>query len=266
MNLNDAAPGSLAENYERYLGPLFFEPYAQNLAKRIAQSVDSVLELACGTGRLTKYLLEKLSDNSEIIATDLNSDMLDVAKTVINDPRVKWQLADAQNLPFQEKTFDLVACQFGFMFFADKRKALSEVYRVLKRNGTFLFNTWDEVKYNAISCITEEVFTEIYGDESPSFSTRGPYSYFNVDEIFNQCQQAGFSDIKFDIVSIVSEGAAADNIIKGLVHGSPLTKYILERDFSIENIERKLHAKLSAYFNSSKNTHSMQALVFTGIK
>lgn len=138
MSLSTAFEGSIPVNYDRYLGPFLFEPFALNLLQKLPiKALNKVLEIACGTGRVTKHLTGSLTEDGTLTATDLNPDMLSVAKENLHDPRIKWMQADAQHLSFDDAIFDTVVCQFGVMFFPDKLKAFKETYRVLKPGGRF---------------------------------------------------------------------------------------------------------------------------------
>jgi ubiquinone/menaquinone biosynthesis C-methylase UbiE len=141
--------GSIPSIYDRYLGPLIFEPYAQDLANRLSDlHAERVLETAAGSGIVTRALLRSLPASASIVATDLNQPMLDHAAKQVSSSRVSWQKADAQALPFPDGAFDAVVCQFGVMFFPDKQKAYREARRVLKPGGHFVFNVWDSIEYN----------------------------------------------------------------------------------------------------------------------
>src|ERR1700761_3090253 len=137
--------GEDAENYDFYLGPILFEPYARYLASKIdTDNVKSVLEIACGTGRVTRHICKTLPVDIKFTATDISNDMLDVAKRGFDKENVIFQAEDIQNLSFPDSTFDLVICQFGMMFLPDKKKGFDEVYRILKPGGKFMFSTWDD--------------------------------------------------------------------------------------------------------------------------
>jgi len=140
--------GSIPALYDKYLGPLIFEPYAEDLAQRLS-TLDAarVLEAAAGTGIVTRALLHALPGSVAIVATDLNQPMVDHAAAQVSSGRVTWQKADAQSLPFPDSVFDAVVCQFGVMFFPDKRQAYREARRVLKPGGRFIFNVWDKLEY-----------------------------------------------------------------------------------------------------------------------
>ena len=136
--------GSIPALYDRYLGPLIFEPYAAELAGRVASGTASrILETAAGTGILTRVLARLLPDTTEIVATDLNQPMLDFAAAQPGTARVTWRRADALALPFPDQSFDVVACQFGAMFFPDKIAAYREALRVVGRGGYLIFSVWD---------------------------------------------------------------------------------------------------------------------------
>src|SRR5438132_1761728 len=152
MSSNTVFTNSIAENYEKYMGPIFFEPYAKDTVNRLSSGkVNSILEIACGTGQVTRLLRERFPD-AKIIATDLNPGMLELAKKIVKpEDKIEWLAADAQELPFGENTFDAVICQFGLMFVPNKQKAVNEAYRVLKPDARFIFNTWDRIEKNLVN-------------------------------------------------------------------------------------------------------------------
>src|SRR5712691_5626072 len=143
--------GSIPKFYERYLVPLLFEPYAADLVNRLAsRSLARVLEVAAGTGVVTRRLASVLPERVSIVATDLNQPMLDLASAIGTKRPVEWRQADAMQLPFPDGTFDAVVCQFGVMFFPEKSKAFSEARRVLRPGGAFIFNVWDRIEENEL--------------------------------------------------------------------------------------------------------------------
>src|SRR5438067_1269268 len=145
MSSLTAFEGTVPARYDQFLGPALFEPYALDLIERVQNKpMNKILEIACGTGRLTRHLISALPEGDRLTATDLNSDMIEIAKRTVKDNRISWQVVDAQNLPFADNSFDMIICQFGVMFFPDKVTAFKEAYRVLKPEGLFIFNTWDE--------------------------------------------------------------------------------------------------------------------------
>src|ERR1700716_3285700 len=171
MTTVDAAfSGSIPALYDKHLGPLIFESYAQDLAARLAPfNPGRVLEVAAGTGIVTRALLRSLPSGASIVATDLNQPMLDHAATQVSSSRVNWQKADAQALPFPDGAFDAVVCQFGVMFFPDKQKAYREARRVLKPDGHFIFNVWDGIEHNEFADLVTQAVADMFADDPPSF-------------------------------------------------------------------------------------------------
>jgi ubiquinone/menaquinone biosynthesis C-methylase UbiE len=169
--------GSIPEIYNRLLVPLIFESYALDLAKRVIETSPAhVLETAAGTGVLTRAIAARLPTGARIVATDLNQPMLDHAKSQqSDDDRIEWRQADAQALPFQDQSFDAVACQFGTMFFPDKVKGYKEARRVLKPGGHFFFNVWDKISENDFADIVTKELAAVFPDDPPRFLARTPY-------------------------------------------------------------------------------------------
>ncbi|HLW13061.1 MAG TPA: class I SAM-dependent methyltransferase, partial [Casimicrobiaceae bacterium] len=149
IDIDKVFAGSIPEIYDTLLVPLIFEPYAADLARRLAeQPLHRILEIAAGTGVVTRAMARALPPDVSITATDLNAQMIDRARAVGTVRNVEWRPADAINLPFGDGTFDAVVCQFGAMFFPDKQKAFSEARRVLRAGGSLLFNVWDRIEEN----------------------------------------------------------------------------------------------------------------------
>ena len=268
MSSTIAFSGSVPANYEKYLGPALFEPYALDIINRVKNKrFSTVLELACGTGRVTRHLLKLIPENGQLVASDINPDMVEIGKTVVTYDSVLWLVADAQQLPFKEESFDLVVCQFGIMFCPDKEKAVEEAYRVLTPKGSFVFNVWDDMIYNPSSALIKKVVDEIMGDQSPDFLKKGPYSFYNKEEIKRLLQEAGFNSIKLEVVPKIGHYDSANDIIKGFVDGSPLASYLTELDAErSKKIRDQLFVELSAAFGEENLSVPMQAIVVEASK
>lgn len=177
-NVDAAFVGTIPQLYERYLVPLIFEPYAADLASRVAHcQPSSVLEIATGTGVVTRQLAMVLPSGVSIVATDLNQSMLDQAAAVGIARPVAWQQANAMQLPFPDGAFDVVVCQFGVMFFQDKARAYSEAKRVLRPGGRFLFNVWDRIDQNEFADIVTNSLKTLFPIDPPQFLARVPHGY-----------------------------------------------------------------------------------------
>ena len=161
--------GSIPENYDRYMVPLIFEPYAVDLAARaVALSPVAVLEIAAGSGVVTRALAPKLSPEARYVVTDLNQPMVGYAASrQPPDPRITWRQADALALPFEAATFDLVICQFGATFFPDRVAGYREARRVLKPSGHFLFSVWDRIEDNVFADEVTNALAELFPHDPP---------------------------------------------------------------------------------------------------
>lgn len=257
-----AFAGSVPANYDKYLGPFLFEPYAKDLVQRLTKGLHKVLEIACGTGRVTKHLVATLASDGQLTATDLNPDMVSVAQQEVPDTKVIWSVADAQQLPFEDETFDAVVCQFGVMFFPDKAKAFTETHRVLKMGGKFLFNTWDAVDANPPIAILDKVLKEVFGEAAPDFLRAAPYSLYDKKLIKSLLQQALFKNIKMEVVTMNSGYSTPDDIIKGFLEGTPLFTYLAEKDAAQRNIiQQNIKKQLTEQFGESSSNVPLQAIV-----
>lgn len=239
--------GSIPANYDKYLGPILFEPYALNLVERLKNDkIEHLLELACGTGRVTKHLVNLISKNGSLVATDLNPGMLEVAKEKVVNNKIEWIAADAQDLSFNDRQFDHVVCQFGVMFFPDKEKSFREVYRVLKPGGKYIFNTWEAVEKNPRINTIWNVVYEVFKNESPDFFQKGPYSLYDKDEIERMLLNAGFKNIRIETVATTPKYNQPDDLIKGFTEGSTLSNFLKEKD---EKIQLELNKRLEEELN-----------------
>jgi len=176
MGATDAAfAGSIPATYEQYLGPLLFAPFADDMAARLRDvGQGRVLETAAGTGIVTRALVKTLPPDVEIIATDLNQAMLDLAAERLQADNVTWKQADAQKLPLEDSSFDAIVCQFGVMFFPDKLTAYREALRVLKPGGRFVFNVWNSLDHNEVSRIISDTAGKGLSDDPLRFIQRLP--------------------------------------------------------------------------------------------
>jgi SAM-dependent methyltransferase len=222
--------GSIPALYDRCLGPLLFEPYAEEMARRAAGlAPGDVLETAAGTGIVTAALARALP-GARIVATDLNQAMLDVAAARIESPSVRFRTADAQALPFADASFDIIVCQFGAMFFPDRVTAYREARRVLRPGRRFLFSVWDRLEENPASDTAATAVAELFPDDPPDFLRRVPFSYFDKGEVERDLRAAGFGRVDAETVSLPHGPAGVREAAVGLCEGTPLRSEIEDRD------------------------------------
>ncbi|HXU56648.1 MAG TPA: class I SAM-dependent methyltransferase [Casimicrobiaceae bacterium] len=228
--------GSIPKFYEEYLVPLIFEPYAGDLASRLAsrqstRKLSRVLEIAAGTGVVTRHLASKLPADVSIVATDLNQPMLDTAADMGTSRPVEWRPADAMQLPFEGGEFDAVVCQFGVMFFPDKAKAFSEARRVLRPGGVLLFNVWDRIEENEFADAVTTALESLFPDDPPRFLARTPHGYHDVAAVTRDLRGGGFaSPPQVDTVAARSKAASPRIPALAYCQGTPLRSEIEARD------------------------------------
>ena len=215
--------GSVPALYDQYLGPLIFEPYALDLAERVAAlGAKRVLETAAGTGIVSRAMARRLPGDCAILATDLNQPMLDHAVSQTKAVNVTYGQADAQALPFEDSAFDAVVCQFGFMFFPDKAAALAQVRRVLKPGGKFLFNVWDRLEANEFPHVTVTALNALYPDSPPQFLSRTPYGFNDKAVLEKLVREAGFARVEIETMAKTSRAPSSREPAIGFCQGSPL--------------------------------------------
>lgn len=222
--------GSIPGLYDRYLGPLLFQPYADEVTMRVRDlNPSDILETAAGTGLVTAALHRQLP-HARIVGTDLNPAMLQVAAQRIRSDRVSFQPADAQDLPFPDESFDAVVCQFGMMFLPEKVTGHREARRVLRDGGRFVSVMWDRLDRNPASQLAHEAVAALYPDDPPSFLARTPFGYSDPVQIEQDLRSAGFGGVQIDTVALESQPVTASDAATGLVAGCPLRSEVEARD------------------------------------
>jgi len=216
--------GSVPELYDTHMVPLIFEPYAQDMARRVAALKPArVLETAAGTGVVTRALARTLPVGTEIVATDLNQPMLDRAAAVGTQQPVRWQQADAMQLPFDAASFDVVVCQFGVMFFPDRAHGFREARRVLRPGGTFLFNAWDRIEENEFADVVTNALATVFPADPPRFMARTPHGYSDPAQIAADLAAAGFTTLpKIETIAARSRAASPSVPAVAYCQGTPL--------------------------------------------
>lgn len=221
--------GNIAEQYEELLGPFLFEPFAIDLAGRVGNHPSSaILELACGTGRLTRHLAAQGRPDGRLVATDINAEMLSVARRALPDPRIGWAVADIANLPFDDAEFDLVVSQFGMMFPADKGKAFGETRRVLRKGGRLVFSTWAPAVENPLWSALGQQMRVAFGDSAEG-PIAVPFSLSEEAPVFELLRGSGFSKVSARTVQLEVRIESAAMAARGLILGTPVLNIVRER-------------------------------------
>jgi ubiquinone/menaquinone biosynthesis C-methylase UbiE len=260
--------GSIPEIYDRFLVPLIFESYALDLAKRLAKTNPrDVLETAAGTGALTRAIASRLPAHARIVATDLNQPMVTHAAAQFRDDRIEWRQADALALPFDDQSFDVVACQFGVMFFPDKLQGYKEARRVLKPGGHFFFNVWDRISENEFADTVTEALATVFPHNPPRFMARTPHGYHDVERIREELNAAGFTSISVDAVDERSKASSPRDPAIAYCQGTPLRNEIEARDASrLEDATKQAAEALARRFGSGTIEGRIRAFVITAVR
>ena len=264
METTDKAfAGSIPEIYDRLMVPLIFEPYAIDLAGRVAALAPrDVLETAAGTGVLTRALASRLAPSTRIVATDLNQPMLDQSVKRAPVRGVEFRQADALELPFDDRSFDVVACQFGAMFFPDKVRGYAEARRVLRTGGRFLFNVWDRIEANEIADVVTQALAEMFPADPPRFMARTPHGHYEVEPIRRDLAAAGLTDIAVDVVDARSLAPSARHAAVAYCQGTPLRTEIEARDAArLEEATSRAADALARRFGTGDVDGAIRALV-----
>jgi SAM-dependent methyltransferase len=260
-----AFSGSIPEFYDRQLGPVLFEPYAADLAARLPGGEGlRVLELACGTGIVTRRLREALPASATLVATDLNQPMIEYARGAVPAAGIDWSQADAQALPHEDGSFDVVVCQFGFMFLPDKALGFREARRVLAPGGVLLGNVWRSLDENPLLRVIHETLAAIFPDDPPRF-LETPYGYA-ADRLRADLDRAGWDDVRLEDVRLEGRSPSAADYALGFVRGSPLNHELVERGADLDDVLGRLIEALVPVGGDHPLRAEQAAIVITALR
>jgi len=262
VDLSTSFSGSIPQYYDMCLGPAWFDAFAADLAQRLpTKPPGDVLEIACGTGLLTRRVRERLDPSVRLVASDLSKAMLDYARGKLGDANgIEWREADAVSLPFHDGEFGALVCGFGVMFVPDKEAALGEARRVLKDGGILLFNVWDRIEENPHGAAYAEVIEGLFpGDEEMRF--RIPYEMHDPALLRRLLTQAQFANIRIEKKRLQLSTASARTIAIGQIRGTPRSLLIEKRGVSLDEVVEKVTAALEKIGGADPYRGPIQAIV-----
>jgi ubiquinone/menaquinone biosynthesis C-methylase UbiE len=263
MEIDTVFAGPVPQIYDRYLGPLLFQPFAEAVAERLSVADRAILETASGTGIITRVVAAKLPQ-SVILATDLNPAMLEVAAESLQAGNLKWQQADAQSLPVDAASFDAVLCGFGVMFMPDKVAVFREARRALVRGGRFIFTVWDRIETNPLMHIADHTTASLFPDDPPHFLARIPCGYHDGDRIERELRDAGFTSVRIEEVQRDADVPCPLEPAVGCCQGTPLRSEIEARDpAGLIRVTNTVAAAMTEQFGNGSFRAPMQALLIT---
>jgi len=188
---------SVASAYDNVLVRYLFKPWAVRLIEENQPwSGRSVLDLATGTGIVAEQLAGQVGPGGNVIGTDINGEMLALAKKRCADsnPAVRFIECPAHPLDIPDSSIDFVVCQQGFQFFPDKVAAAKEIYRVLRDDGKVIATTWlpvTECEYFGAIC---DALTSI-GELELADMMRVPFDFMPESELTAAFEEAGFKNV-----------------------------------------------------------------------
>lgn len=250
------------QHYNDCLGPLYFDHYAADLAQRLPKITQGdVLEIACGTGLVTKKLREHLDPSLPLVATDLSKAMLDYARNKLGESNgILWEEADALKLPFDAGSFGAVVCGFGIMFTPDRRAALREARRVLIKGGSLLFNVWDAIEENPHALSSATVIEGIFPNDA-EMRFRLPYDMGDPAYLRQLLSESGFRDTRIETRRVIIEGADPRSIATGMIRGTPRSALIEKRGISLDHVIEKIASALRDTGGDPYRGHAQAVIV-----
>ncbi len=248
--------------YDEQLAPVTFGPFARELVARVpADCAGPVLELACGTGAVTRLLRARLPRSTELVATDLSPAMLDYARTRAGGAAgIRWQAADLQQLPFDDASFSTIVCGFGFMFAPDRPRAFGEARRVLATGGRLFFSVWDRIEENPHALANARVVEALFPGD-PQMKFRLPYELHDEGVLRELLASARFGEAAIETVRIPITGVDPHALADGQVRGTPRSALLLERGVALEGVIEATAAQLARAGGNPYSGHAQAKLV-----
>jgi ubiquinone/menaquinone biosynthesis C-methylase UbiE len=248
-----------ARFYEEKFVPTLFEKWAGVMVDRLEiQKSDHFLDVACGTGIVARTAGSRI-DNLRVSGCDINNAMLEVAKEIA--PPITWIKAGAEDLPFQEQSFDKIGCQFGIMFFEDKIESLNEMLRVRKDKGRIIIGIWDVIEANTGYYDLQQLLEKIGGNELGQI-LMSPFSLGNKEEIISIIQSSNASKYEIETIKKEIEFPSIEYWIDCDVKASPVAEKITEAQYS--ELLKEAKTKLNKYiFGDEKVRFEMSGHLLT---
>jgi SAM-dependent methyltransferase len=255
--------GSIPEFYDRIMGPAHFDTFGAELARRLpATPPGDVLEIACGTGCVTRYLRERLSTELKVVASDISAAMLGFARRKLEGVQgIEWREADACKLPFGDAVFGAVVCAFGVMFVPDKAACFREARRVLRNGGALLFDVWDGIENNPHGRVAAEVIEGLLPDDPAARFGSIPYHFNDRAAIGRLLEGAAFVVERIDTVRIKCRAPSAREFATGQLRGTPRSLILQERGIPVDGVIEKVAAALARAGGAEPFRYTAQALV-----
>jgi ubiquinone/menaquinone biosynthesis C-methylase UbiE len=212
---------TFADRYQSVLVPVIFEPWARELI-RCAEPQDGehILDLACGTGVVTRQVAKLASNLGSLVGVDHSGEMLSVARVLAMEAGLdaEWVEADAGELPFDEDRFDIAFCQQALQFFPHRSAALKELFRVLRPGGRAACCVQQGIDINPM-LKAQAAALDVHVGESAGDAVRAICGLPDGDEIQRLFEDAGFQNVEVQSTTLTLHHPDARAFAEGAMGG-----------------------------------------------
>ena len=261
-----ACGASPPENYERFFVPAIGAPLAADLVRSAAlREGERVLDVACGTGVVTRLASERVGASGAVAGLDVNPGMLAVARAATPDGMsIEWHEANAEAMPLPDASFDVALCQMGLQFMPDKQAALREMRRVLVDDGRLALSVPGPMP--RIFAIMREAIARHIGVQAAGFVGQ-VFSLHDAEEIGRLVDGAGFHDVAVRAEAMSLRLPAPEAFLWQYVHGTPLAGAVAQvDDAGRDALEREVVAGWQAFVEEGALVLDVRVSVATGSK
>ena len=183
---------SAAEIYQEIFVPALFQEWAEPVLDAAnVQEGQAVLDVACGTGVVTRSAQKRVGTGGKVIGLDINEGMLSVARKTA--PHIEFQHGNIEDLPFPDHHFDAITFQFALMFIEDQKQALQEVMRVLRPERSVAIAVWGALEETPGYAKMVELLARLFGEEVAN-GLRAPYNLGDKNRLKRVLDSAGITD------------------------------------------------------------------------
>ena len=258
--------GNAAENYERYFVPTIGMAWATALLDAAElHPGDRVLDVACGTGVVTRLAAERVRPGGAVAGLDINPAMLAVARSVPpSGAAIDWHEASAESLPLADGSFDVVLSSLGLQFVPDKASALREMHRVLAPDGQLAIATAGPTP--PLFAILEQALARHVKPEAAGFMP-AVFSLHELEELEKLTSGAGFRDVEVRYKPLSIALPEPRNFLWQYVHSTPLTAAVAGiDDVGRAALERDVMAAWQSLVGEGALTLDVNAVLTTARK
>jgi len=243
--------GSHAHIYERHSVSRFGLMWAHDLIDHVPLAAgQQVLDVACGTGAVTRLVAERVGSTGRVIAVDVDATMLGIGRSVVRQPSTAWVQAEAPELPFNERVFDLVLCQQGLQFFADRLQALREMRRVLRPGGRLGISCWRSAEDSPPYAAIERALGRRLGRER---ATLPRFALSDGPQLRTLIEEAGFCEVRLDPRTLVVEWPSTELFVRAITSGAPTMMGALgeQNDAELSAISAEVETEMHAFLHEN---------------